>query len=319
MSKDIVFKIARGPRSVYDTFTNEHKSERVYFSMDTNEVFVDGVVFGINLISEDVNIISEVIKSGNDLIFTKTNGKTITITLPKASHTEDGLLSKEDKQFIDSIPEVYATKQEVKNYLTWKEISNGNIVDGGYILLEQDVITQPSIVFTKNTYLDLNGKNITVQHYDANASKAALYVSNGTLTINGEGIVDAGSGNLHNIAVWASGPDSKVVINSGYFKNGVDRDGNFTELIYAQNKSLIEIYGGTFEPCIGKDGRCWALNLKDNDGASIKCYGGYFKNFNPANPNTEPAGWTGSFIAEGYESVKVDGTDNDYIVQKINN
>lgn len=318
MNKEIVLKVARGPKSAYSTFTAEQKAERIYFSLDTNEVLVADVVFGIDLLSEDVNIISEVVKSGNDLIFTKSNGKTVTVVLPKASHTEDGLLSKEDKQFIDSIPEVYATKQEVKDYLTWKEISNGTIVDGGYVILEQDVITQPSIVFTKNTYLDLNGKNITVQHYDANATKAALYVTNGTLTISGEGTVDAGSGNLGNIAVWASGPNAKIVINEGYFKNGVDRDGNFSELVYAQNGSLIEIYGGTFEPCVGKDGKCWALNLKDNDGASIKCYGGYFKNFNPADPKTEPAGWSGSFIAEGYESVKVEGTDNDYIVQKIN-
>lgn len=319
MNKEIVLKVARGPKSVYSTFTAEQKAERIYFSLDTNEVLVDDTVFGIDLLSEDTNIISEVMKSGNNIVFTKSNGKTVTITLPKASHTEDGLLSKEDKQFIDSIPEVYATKQEVKDYLTWKELSSGVIIDGGYILLEQDVVTQPSLLFEKTTYLDLNGKNITVQHYDANASKAALYASNGTLTITGEGTVDAGSGNLHNVAVWASGPDAKVVIYGGHFKNGVDRDGNFSELIYAQNHSTIEIYEGVFEPCVGKDGRCWALNLKDNDGASIKCYGGYFKNFNPANPGTEPAGWTGSFIAEGYESVKVEGTDNDYIVQKINN
>lgn len=320
MNDQIVLKVARGPKSVYDSFTEQQKSERIYFSMDTNEVYVNDIVFGIDLASVDTNIIADAIKQGNDLIFTKTNGTQIVITLPKASHEEDGLLSKEDKQFIDSIPEVYATKQEVKDYLTWEEISltlEEVLAKGGMVILSEDIVREQTLKFTNNTYLDLNGKNVTIQQYDANATKAAFYVAEGTLTIHGEGVVDAGTGNLYNVAVWANSPKSKVVINGGTYKNGVDRDGNFSDLIYASEGAVIEIYGGTFEPCIDKNGKGWALNLQDNSGSKILCYGGYFKNFDPANPNTEPDK-NHSFVAEGYESVKVEGTDNDYIVQKIN-
>ena len=46
------------------------------------------------------------------------------------------------------------------------------------------------------------------------------------------------------------------------------------------------------------------MNLKDNTGASITCYGGRYFMFDPANNKSEnPAV---SFVAPGYESV-VDG------------
>lgn len=320
MNKEIVLKVARGPKSVYNTFTAEQKAERIYFSLDTNEVLVDDVVFGIDLLSEETNLISEVVKSGNDLVFTKSNGKIVTITLPKASHTEDGLLSKEDKQFIDSIPEVYATKQEVKDYLTWKVISitlEETLANGGLTILEEDLKIPTKLTVTKNSHIDLNNHNIILEHFDANAKEAVFEVTSGTLELVGEGLVDAGTGNYTNIAVWAVGENSKVIIRGGHYKNGVDRDGNYSDLIYAADGASIEVYGGKFEGVQDKNGKVWALNLRDRTDSSIIVYGGYFVNFDPAHPNTEPDKSV-SFVAEGYESVKVDGTDNDYIVQKIN-
>lgn len=281
MNKEIVLKIARGPKSAYSIFTAEQKAERIYFSLDTNEVLVDDVVFGIDLLSENTNLISEVIKSGNNIVFTKSNGKTITITLPKASHTEDGLLSKEDKQFIDSIPEVYATKQEVKDYLTWRVISiplEETISNGGITVLEEDVKLSTKLIVTKNSQIDLNNHNIVLEHFDANAEEYVFLVQGGTLHVIGEGLVDAGSGNYVNTAIKAEGSSSKVIIRGGHYKNGFNRDGNPSDLIQAV------------------------------DGASIEIYGGYFYNFNPE-----------FFVVKGYESIKVEGTDNDYIVQKINN
>ena len=72
-------------------------------------------------------------------------------------------------------------------------------------------------------------------------------------------------------------------------------------------KSVINIYGGTFKPCKNNDPgnnstkeEYSALNLKDKTGAAINVYGGVFYGFDPAhNLSENPAQ---PFLAEGYIS-----------------
>lgn len=72
----------------------------------------------------------------------------------------------------------------------------------------------------------------------------------------------------------------------------------------------VVINGGEFVACkkqpgVGGTNQDYSvLNLKDNTGASITCYGGRYFMFDPANNKSEnPAV---SFVADGYKSV-VDG------------
>lgn len=116
MSK-ILVQFARGKKESYKIYTPEEKERKIYFAEDTNEIIVNDVVYGINLKDEDLDILSSVEVLGpGKLKFNKTNGKSITVTsAPLATQENDGLLSKEDKKFIDEIPDTYATKEELKD------------------------------------------------------------------------------------------------------------------------------------------------------------------------------------------------------------
>lgn len=111
-----IVQFSRGNRAIYDTFSAEEKARKVFFAQDTNEIIVNGYVYGINLKSEDVNLVSSVepVSPGN-IIIKFTNGKTLNVqTAPIATQSANGLLSKEDKKTLDEIPTVYATKEELK-------------------------------------------------------------------------------------------------------------------------------------------------------------------------------------------------------------
>ena len=82
------------------------------------------------------------------------------------------------------------------------------------------------------------------------------------------------------IAVWATGSNTKVVINGGTFMQvDVPADhSNQLELIYAEKGAQIEITGGTFKSATPE----WTLNCADGSGSKITVSGGSFYKFNPA-------------------------------------
>ena len=86
------------------------------------------------------------------------------------------------------------------------------------------------------------------------------------------------------VAVWATGSNSKVIINGGNFAQvGVpaDHDDHF-DLIYAEGGANIVINGGTFK-CVTPQ---WTLNCKDGSASTITVKGGTFYQFDPSNANT---------------------------------
>ena len=112
-----IVQFARGNKNLYNILTAEEKQRKIFFAQDTNEIIVNNVVYGINLKSEDLELLSSVeVNSPGKLTFTLSNGKKKIIqTAPLATIDTDGLLSKEDKALLNSIPSTYATKQEVKD------------------------------------------------------------------------------------------------------------------------------------------------------------------------------------------------------------
>ena len=171
------------------------------------------------------------------------------------------------------------------------------IANGGAIALAKDIPVSSFLNITKDVVLNLNGHNIV-------APKTGFGVAAGTLTINGEGTVDAGEQ-----AVWVYGADANVIINGGHF---VGSKTEACDVIYVNGaNSKVTINGGTFEaeiitPSEPNGGfiedQYSLLNIYGSTtGASIVVYGGSYKNFNPANNVSEGANT--NFVALGYASV----------------
>lgn len=174
---------------------------------------------------------------------------------------------------------------------------------GGEVVLTEDIALSTTLDVTKNLIIDLNGHNLTINNdSDELGEGDGIIVTEGTLTIKGEGTVTANTR-----AIWARGNGGAVInIEGGHYVGATK--GNTCEVIYASGNGVINIYGGTFE-AETEDTVSFAapqyavLNLHGNGatGCNITVYGGSFKNFNPADNISENP--KKNFCAEGYVSV----------------
>ena len=174
---------------------------------------------------------------------------------------------------------------------------------GGVVTLNKDVVLSSTLALANDLVLDLNGHNITINNdSDELGVGDGIIVTEGTLTIKGEGTVTANTR-----AIWARGNGGAVINIEGGNYVGATK-GNTCEVIYASGNGIINIYGGTFE-AETEDNVSFAapqyavLNLHGNGatGCNITVYGGSFKNFNPADNISENP--KKNFCAEGYVSV----------------
>ena len=170
------------------------------------------------------------------------------------------------------------------------------IAAGGSVLLEADIDAPTAMPIVTNTQINLNGKTITVK--EDTVGDGVFKVTEGTLTINGEGVINGLGNNGWSMAIWAT-DNGKVVINGGYFTNvGVhsDEDSEHYDLIYVSGNGQVEINGGEFKCETPK----WTLNIKNNsrETASIVVKGGKFHGFNPTEAEE------GNFVAPGYKVVE---------------
>ena len=258
----------------------------------------------------------------NDLIYTK-NGGTVTIyggtflndgtvwTLNKNDKTESSIVvyggSFQNWDPANNVSEGAGTNFLPKEKATVAAGDFFNVVDAvayvgtkGYATFEDalaaagengTVTLLKEVTVTADTTYDL--KNVTIK-----SNGDAFVVTNGTLTLNGNGVVEAGlSGTGSWCAVWANG--GHVVINGGTYSVGGDNTPSTdpdhqNDLIYTKNGGTVTIYGGTFL----NDGNIWTLNKNDKTEGSIVVYGGTFQKWNPADNASEGAHT--SFVAEGY-------------------
>ena len=179
------------------------------------------------------------------------------------------------------------------------------VLNGGTVMLMADItMTTETLRVSKDTVLELNGYDIVSENSDA------ITVTAGTLVINGDGEVKGGhyGDNSSLNAIYVSGTlfrKAKVIINGGTY-NTED-----CAAIYIGVNGNVEINGGYFKAEHTYNGYYWTLNLQDNSVGSIVVKGGQFENFDPSDTNTEPAGKSDNFVAEGYEVVVTeDATGN---------
>lgn len=168
---------------------------------------------------------------------------------------------------------------------------------------------QASVKDTADTPLSFSDGNAHEYTLDknirANGVDGVFYVDNGsTLTLNGNATVVAEGGMLgdseYNMAVWAKGANTKVIINGGTYVNTAKKGDDHYDLIYASGSATIEIYGETFVNITPK----WTLNCNDRSGSKIYVMGGKFYKFNPAEPHVQPEGTEEIIVPEGYEVIK---------------
>lgn len=172
-----------------------------------------------------------------------------------------------------------------------------------------------------SSVLDLNGKTITFSnnkwhddHPDATGESVSGSSCNGAwgikvkgeLTIIGTGTLN-GASDCDCVTVGTADDAAKLTIRSGTYVNG-GKGGN----IYNFGGD-IEIYGGEFKNGASAQRYGNLLNIQNSkeDSAKITVYGGTFVGYNPADGDDK---LRGSFVANGYVSKKIEGTET-YIVE----
>ena len=196
-----------------------------------------------------------------------------------------------------------------------------DLAAGGDITLPTDVEMRSTGFVGEGTTstLDLNGKTIfnTNDVWDKSTTIdgvtepnwSLLSAKTGTLTINGDGKVEAKANDCFAADVRDGG---KLVINGGHYVGNI-------HAVYVYEGEL-EVNGGTFEviqkyPDAAKADEfvlnCYDANRADGK-AKITVKGGKFINFNPADCYAE--GEHTNFVAEGYVSVVVNTNPMTYEV-----
>ena len=176
------------------------------------------------------------------------------------------------------------------------------IAAGGKIEVAASIDAPTGFAITVDTTIVNNGE-ITIK--EDTVGDGVFTVTNGTLTLNGKGVINGLGKNDWSMAVWAK-ENGRVIINDGYFTNVGAKSTNDSEhfdLIYASGNAQVEINGGEFKCETPK----WTLNIKDKDRAtaSIIVKGGKFHGFNPADCDVE--GPNTNFVAPGYKVVEENG------------
>ena len=163
---------------------------------------------------------------------------------------------------------------------------------GGEVTLQGDMTVGHTLYVKKDATLNLNG--YTLKNHKDNVYTDLIIVEKGaTLTINGDGTLEAVTGN-DGYAVIAEGT---VIINGGTIKSGVDAAGEPNAVVYARGEGKVFVNGGTFP---NDNASKFVLNKKDADRATttIEVRGGKFQTFNPQNNAAEGPGT--NFVPEGY-------------------
>lgn len=181
--------------------------------------------------------------------------------------------------------------------------------EGGMVTISEDIeLSQPIEVKPGvSAVLDLSGHSIVNVNPE---TQDTIIVSQGaSLVIKGNGSVDGGSGSSCNMAVYIKG--GHCVIEDGTFHVGPDKNDSWNSCIEI-NGGVLEIKGGTFSTDRPYNDRYFVLNKKDGSDSIISVTGGIFVNYDPANSATENP--EQNFVANGYKSVQIEGTNNYKVV-----
>lgn len=173
------------------------------------------------------------------------------------------------------------------------------IAAGGNIAIEANIDAPTGFAIAADTTIINNGE---LSISEDTVGDGVFKVTNGTLTLDGKGVINGLDKSGWSMAIWAT-ENGKVIIKDGYFTNvgaHSETDSEHYDLIYASGNAQIEILGGEFKCETPK----WTLNIKDKDRATanIVVKGGKFHGFNPATSDIEGSDFC--FLAPGYKVVE---------------
>lgn len=203
-------------------------------------------------------------------------------------------------------------------YASTKGFGRSSRANGKTLQLIKDItLTESYINISSSIILDLNGHNIT--RTSSESSNTAIYIKGSSATnyadvsIIGEGTVkclyESGEGAT---AVYVDAFTNLVIKDGTYFVEGADNATIYIQHLSTTSPSTVIIEGGNFTTP-----NKWVLNCNDdtyNNGmAKFIVRGGTFpKEYDPANPETEPTveGETElSWLPEGcVTTINEDGT-----------
>ncbi len=172
------------------------------------------------------------------------------------------------------------------------------VVKGGSFILTEDVTLDGTVTIPAGKAVEINLNGKTIKNKAENTATDVFVVEEGgRLIINGEGTVEAVSGN-DGYAIYSKGV---VIINGGTFKAGKDASDKANAVLYAKFNGKVYVNGGYFP---NENNSPYVLNKYDDHRATttIEVTGGTFVGFNPANNAAEGANT--NFLATGYKSVE---------------
>ena len=176
------------------------------------------------------------------------------------------------------------------------------IAEGGDITVTQNIDAPTGFTVTADTNITVCG---TISISEDTEGNGVFMVTEGTLTLDGDGVINGLGNNDWSMALWAK-DNGRIVVNGGHYTNvgaSSENDSEHFDLVYASGNAQIEINGGEFK-C---QTPAWTLNVKDKDRAtaSIVVKGGKFHGFDPSNCASE--GPNTNFVAPGYKVVEENG------------
>ena len=257
-----------------------------------------------NKTSEDVYYIKGVMKTtaGNDYQGLTLDGISITVYATQDTVENDSF---------DNTYDASATYYPVLDAAGMKDA----LINGGNIKVDADVNPDKTLVATKETTIDMNGKtiaNITDVWSDNDWSLISAQ-EGANLTITGNGTFAAKENDCYAVDVQDG---ATVTIENGTFI------GNIHAVYVLEGTAYIK--GGFYSvqqkyPDANKANEfvlnCYDANYKNNKSANIIVTGGTFVNFNPADCKAEGAGT--NFVADGYSVIsEKHGEDTWYTVVK---
>ena len=176
------------------------------------------------------------------------------------------------------------------------------LVEGGAtnIKLEENIEIAQVLNITQDLELDLNGKTVSVKNTSDN-SVAFRVEEGGSLTIDGDGRIDATGADDNVVPVAAMGAGATVTVNGGTIVVDTPNE----SCLYAMYGGKVIVNGGTFENNSTTDyayggGAPLTVNVSNSYNVTdIVINGGTFKGRDPALGDDNKGG---TFVGDGYVS-----------------
>lgn len=119
---------------IKEEYNQNIHQDYIYFSTDTNQIFLNGIPFGLDLKSLDLELVQKVElgEISGTLLITNSNGIEYVLSLPIATPETNGLLSARDKLKLDSIPNLIVAEihERIEGTDYGLEIITNNTITG---------------------------------------------------------------------------------------------------------------------------------------------------------------------------------------------